>query len=258
MQVPIQIGVTPWMEIAFNPQTSYNRTQGVSSYVFNDFNVSLSFQAYKDSQARYPIVKFYLEETFPTGRYQHLNPEKLLTDAGGAGAYTTTVGVVLGQVHHFKGHHFFTWRFSPFYSISNWVSVKGFSTYGGVKETRGKLRPGNSWGALHGLEYSLTQNWAFAADLYGFTDGKSRFSGNQGTSLNGSPAAIGYPAIIQFSAAPAIEYNFSPSLGIIAGTWFTIAGKNSSRFISGVISLNYFGSTRKKPKVINLDTGGGR
>jgi hypothetical protein len=43
---------------------------------------------------------------------------------------------------------------------------------------------------------------------------------------------------VQISFAPEVEYNFSQSSGLLAGVWFTVAGKNSSAFASAF--LTYF------------------
>ncbi len=48
------------------------------------------------------------------------------------------------------------------------------------------------------------------------------------------------PTSAQFSIAPAIEYNWNANIGIIFGSWFTLAGKNSTQFTSGVFAFNYY------------------
>jgi hypothetical protein len=48
------------------------------------------------------------------------------------------------------------------------------------------------------------------------------------------------PSNEQWSVAPAIEYNWSKNVGLIVGSWFSFAGRNSVRFISGVAALNIY------------------
>ena len=91
-----------------------------------------------------------------------------------------------------------------------------------------------------GFEYSLTRNWVLATDFVGIFGSKSRFLGNPGKNLMGLPSSNIKRASIQYSLAPAIEYNWSESLGVIAGCWFTVAGKNSAKFENYTVSLNYF------------------
>lgn len=255
-QLPIQIGITKWMDFAITPEFSINRTKGKSSTVLNDLISTLDFQLYKDDSNTYPDVKFTIQETFPTGRYQKLGAHKHGTDAGGGGCFVTSIGFVFDQTYHIFGKHYLEWRFNPFYSFSTPVHVRGINTYGGAHNTRGTIRPGQSWSGLFGLEYSLTQNWALAFDLFGFYQNKIRFSGKRGTHSNGTHALVGNPSSVQFSFAPAIEYNFSERLGLIAGSWFSFAGRNSKRFASAVIALNYFGPLSKNISMHHVQTGG--
>jgi hypothetical protein len=254
VQLPIEIGLSKWLDIIINPQASYNRTKNASCYVLNDTIATLNFQLYHN----HTDLKFYIQETFPTGRYQKLRPKKLSTDIGGMGAYSTGVGLVVMQTIHFCLDHYLVWRLNPFYTYLPPVHVKGASFYGGVKTTHGRIDPQCNWGALFGLEYTLTKHWAFAFDAYGFCKTKAHFSGRSGFNPDGTPASVGLPSAVQFSLAPAIEYNFSSSIGLIAGTWFTIGGRNSFRFISAVIAFNYFGpisSSVRKP-VPDVESGG--
>ena len=84
-----------------------------------------------------------------------------------------------------------------------------------------------------GAEYTATKNWALALDLNAVCAAKNRFKGK-------STSKVGGPSSIQLSLAPAIEYNWSSQLGVIAGSWFTIAGRNSTRFTSVVGAFNYY------------------
>jgi hypothetical protein len=48
------------------------------------------------------------------------------------------------------------------------------------------------------------------------------------------------PSCIQVGLAPAIEYNFSDEVGLIAGSWFTILGRNSYQIVSAIASVTFF------------------
>jgi len=243
-QFPIFLGVTHWMDVLFVPQASWNGTQGVSSLQFNDFIAEIDIQILEDTKNNtLPGLKLYVQETFPTGHYQRRSPEKLGTDVGGSGTFKTTVGFVITRLFHIYDLHYLSLRFNGFYSIPTHVDVRGINAYGGAFDTKGTVKPGQTTGGLFGMEYSFSQNWAFACDLFGIYSQKTKFSGNPGTS-DGVPATVGGPASFQFSLAPAIEYNFSSSFGVIGGAWFSFAGKNASRFISAVFAINYFGPLR--------------
>lgn len=118
--------------------------------------------------------------------------------------------------------------------------MKGFNTYGGARNTRGVVYPGNTFTADAAIQYNFTKQWAFACDLIYGHGNKNRFSGKRGTNRDGTKANMTAPSNEQWSLAPAIEYNFSQTLGLIAGPWFTFAGRNSAQFASGVIALNMY------------------
>ena len=233
-------GLTPWMDINIVPQFFYNRKHGQSSTNFGDFPVALDFQLLDPAATPYfPGIKFIVRETFPTGPFQRLYPNKLLTDQTGAGTFATTLGVVLYTVYHLKDHLFLSTTYSGTYTITSPVHVHGFNTYGGGYGTNGRAMPGNSFQGIVSFELALSQNWVFAIDnVYTHTDA-TQFCGREGRNADGSPASVGGPSSEQISFAPAIEYNFNVNFGIIAGCWFTAWGRNSTEFRSGVINFNY-------------------
>ncbi|MCI0381823.1 MAG: hypothetical protein L0207_02075 [Chlamydiae bacterium] len=258
-QLPIQIGLTHKWQVQISPQATYNSTQGVSSFELGDFSLELDYQILEDTEEnKLPGIKAYINEIFPTGKYQRLKAENLRTDSTGGGSFVTTFGLVVSRLFHLKSYYYINLRVNPFYSISAPTHVRGINTYGGAKDTRGKVYPGNSFGFLYGMEIALSRNWVFAFDTQAFYSNKTRFSGKKGT-IDGTPATVGLPSNVQFSLAPAIEYNWNASIGIIAGSWFTIAGRNSQRFISGVVAINYYGPTSegKVSKPFRLTGGGG-
>ena len=227
-------GLTPWMDINIVPQFFYNRTSNQSSWEFGDLQVALDFQMLSPTATPYfPGIKFVLRETFPTGSFERLNPNKLLTDLSGEGTFATTFNLVLYQVYHLKGVHFLSTTYSALYTVTTPVQVHGLNAYGGGFGTKGKVLPGNSFQGIISFELTLSQNWAFAIDhVYTHTD-STRFSGFSGVDKVGAPSSE------QISFAPAIEYNFSSHFGIAAGCWFTAWGRNSAQFCSGVVNFDY-------------------
>lgn len=90
------------------------------------------------------------------------------------------------------------------------------------------------------MEYSITLNWVAAIDLNYIHINKSTFRGKLGTIAPGVPAMVGFKASEQFSLAPALEYNWSEKIGVIAGVWFTVLGRNQFDFTSGVAAFNWY------------------
>lgn len=244
------LGINQWMDVLIIPQVVFNSTQHTSSLQFGDLPIGLEFQLIHETpENNLPGLKFYVQETFPTGKYQKLKPDRLFTDAGGKGSFQTEIGLVLGRIFHFRDFYFLNVRFNLYYTHWSSVAVKGLNSYGGVRETKGRVIPGDQYGYFFGLEFEFSRHWAFAFDAAGQYTTRTRFSGRRG-GIDSTRKLIGLniPTQVQFSFAPAIEYNFSQAVGIIAGPWFTVAGKNSFRFISGVLALNYYGPISGKSK----------
>jgi len=233
-------GLTPWMDINIVPQFFVNSTRGKTSTRFGDFSAALDFQVYPNTyDFWFPGIKFAVREVFPTGSFQRLDANNFNTDDTGAGTFGTAFNLVLYKVYHFIGHHFMSMTLSGSYQINSPVHVHGLNTYGGADDTDGRVMPGNILQLIASFEFTLSQNWVFAIDNVYTHQDVSQFCGNPGTASDGTPAIVGLPSSEQISFAPAIEYNFSATLGIIAGCWFTAAGRNSARFASGVIECIY-------------------
>jgi len=257
VQVPVFIGITEWMNFLFVPSVSWNSTEGISDFVFNDFVFEADVQIIHDTEENsLPGLKIYAQELFPSGHYQKRDPDKLGTDIGGRGTYETTLGFVVTRLHHVYKTQYFAWRLNGFWRIPCKVDVKGINAYGGAPDTDARVKPGQTYGLLGGVEYSLSQNWALACDAFAVYHNKTSFTGFPGTE-DGMPADLGNPSSFQFSLAPAIEYMFSERLGVIGGVWFTLAGRNTDRFVNGVIAVNYFGEYRSAPEHKFRSSGGG-
>jgi hypothetical protein len=242
-----QIGLTKKIDFQITPELSYQKQEGKSSTHFADLPMGFDFQLANGKQNSWsPAVVFTLLERFPTGKYQKLNPDKHGVDSSGDGAYTTIGALVFSWLYHFKTIHFLHTYITLEYALSTSVHVKGFNTYGGGFGTKGRVKPGNFFSALLSLEYSLTRNWAFALDVASLYQNKTTFSGKPGVDANGNAAVVGSPSQAQISLAPAIEYNFSSSMGFIGGPWFSVAGRNAPQFAGAGIAFYYYYTLPKK------------
>lgn len=233
-EFPIQYGPVYPIDVEIVPQFSWNHTQGASEWVVNDLPLIMDFQLLTDQPGKWwPAIKLTVKANAPIGKYQKLDPNKLGTDIGGAGTWNETIALVLSRLFQFNPVHFLATRFYVGYTVPNPVHVKNLNAYGGAKGTRGKVYPGNTLVALVGLEYTLSVNWALACDIGYSHQNKTRFSGK-------TPSPVGGPSNEEFSIAPAFEYNWSGNVGLIAGAWFSFAGRNTAEFASGVIAVNIY------------------
>ena len=243
------VGIADGVNFEMLPSLLYNRTQGKSSTHFADLSLGFNLQIYSQKEENWwPGVLISLAEVFPTGKYQKASPRKKGTDISGAGAWVFAPNIVFSRLIHIHKEHYLNVYLTFEYSIPTDVHVKGFNAYGGGFGTRGKVHTGTVYTGLFSFEYSLTRNWAFAFDfLYNYRN-KNSFSGKKGHLADGIPAVVGDPSGNSISLAPAIEYNFSETFGIIAGSWFTVAGRNAAQFASGVIAFNWYFNTKTAKK----------
>ncbi len=235
-QPSLQFGLTQWMDFSFNPTLVYNFTDGAAKWGIGDMPVGIDFQLWKRGKKVtdwISALKLAIREVFPLGKYQNLKPSKLGTDVGGGGSWQTAAGIVWGNLFHLGNNRFLASRLSLQYNLPAPVHVKNLNAYGGAKGTRGTVYPAQSFTLDTSIELNLTKNWVFACDFVGNWAGNTRFKGHA-TAKNSEPTSA------QFSIAPAIEYNWNVNIGIIFGSWFTIAGRNAPQFYSGVFAFNYY------------------
>lgn len=235
-------GITDWMDIQVIFPYSFNSHEGQSYNGFADQIVLIGLQALKAKPALwwYPDLRVTLEETFPGGKYQQLNPARLGTDATGIGSYQSSIGLNFQKTWHLGGVHYLSSRLSYTYTIPSSVHVLGYNAFGGGDGTNGTVNVGIKQVLDGSLEYSLTKHWVLASDIIYNNAGTSTFRGNPGLTSSGLPASVGQPSNHQYSLAPAIEYNWNSHYGVIGGAWFTFAGTDASDFVSGVVAFNYY------------------
>lgn len=232
------MGWLSWLDFSVTGQGVYNNQSGKDSAYWGDTSLSWGIQLLDETPYK-PAVRFVISETFPTGRYRKLNPDKGGIDGTGSGTFLTNFSLNVGKVFWWMSTHPFAWRLSMNYGVPTPLHVRGFNVYGGGFHTRGKIHPGNKIAIDTSIELSFTQKWVFALDLVYTYQNHSTFSGHKGRTKTNQTASVGTPSNDQLSCAPAIEYNASPNIGFLAGVWFTITGRNSADFVSGILSMYY-------------------
>ena len=232
----LQFGVTDSVDTTISLQTQTNWLQGRSAGGFGDLQWAVGFKI--QGQTLYvPKMKFSIQETFPTGAYQRLRSDGL--DSAGGGAYTTSFSFAMTKIMFWATQHPVNARLAIAYKLSTPVKVHGFNSYGGGYGTRGVVKPGNSFNADFGIEMSFNQHWVLATDVVYTMSNRTKFHGHFGLTADGTPASVGGGFSDNLSLAPAIEYNWSANLGLLAGVQFSVYGRNSTNFISSIISLTY-------------------
>lgn len=234
-----QMGWLSWLDFTVTMNAFYNSQGSQDSGYWGDTQLEWGIQLMKEQPYK-PAVRITISEILPTGRYKRLSPNKNGIDATGAGSYATNFSLNFTKTVWWVSTHPFSFRGSFNYTVPLRTNVDGFNAYGGGFGTKGKVKPGNSIAIDTSVEYSFTQNWVLAVDLVYTYQNHSTFSGTNGRTASGAPASVGTPSNDSLSCAPAIEYNPTEYMGFLAGFWFTITGRNSGDFISGIVSMTYY------------------
>lgn len=232
----------------------FNSTQGHRANNFGDTLLIVNYQLFKQEGLKQPDVNISLSETLPSGRYDRLNPDTNGVDATGAGSFQTALGLNMQYLTLLAGDHYLNLYVNVGYQFASGVSLHGLSSYGGNDATNGHLQPGNQTYFDLATELTFTQNWVGVMELYYEYETKSHFRGDPGdltfnangvtthpvfpSNRNLALSGIGYENRNILSLAPAIEYNFSATYGVIAGVWFSVFGKYSPKFIAPAIAFN--------------------
>lgn len=238
----LEVGMTTWLDFTLVPSWFYVISNGSATFNFGDCSAILGFQLYKQEKNSYiPSMRLVLLETFPVGKFENLDPEQFGTDIAGAGSYISRVALAVSWLFHLWDVHWLDFRLTGVYGIAAKARVHGFNTYGGAFDTNGWVYPGQSAQIFVGFEFNVTQQWVFSCDFLANYNTSIRFKGFPGYDvLTGLPADLNVGSSAQYSMAPAIEYDWSETLGAISGVWFTFAGRNATNFISWVTALNYY------------------
>ena len=234
-------GLSDRVDALFSSSYSVNHSEGLSAHHIGDTSVLLGFQALRQKPDTWvPNLRITTQMIIPTGRANSLNPTDKGTGVTGAGAYESIVSFNFQELLEFSATHALRTRLCFAYLYSFPVHKDEDINLDGVIDINGVVKAGNLISVDLSTEFTLTKNWVAVMEAYYFTTQASTFKGNiiyQGQNQSFNPT---HPAFNRTSLAPAIEYNFSANVGIIAGAWFSVEGKNAPAFKSAVIALNWF------------------
>lgn len=235
-------GFTNWLDVQLTLPYTFNSTRGINYNRLGDTAVALGIQVWEQNTSPQRMdVRLLLQETFPTGKYEHLTTYALGTDSTGLGSYQTQIGLNFQYLRELYDQHYLRTRLILSHLYASSVRVSGLNSYGGTATTKGKINPGTEGGADLAFEYTMTQNWVAVMEATYSKGQATRFNGilNIGN-IGGPSATIGSGDYHSVALAPALEYNFTDSLGLIGGVWFPLEGKNTSHFMTYVLALNAF------------------
>ena len=187
-----------------------------------------------------PTTSVVVQETFPTGKYDRLGSRP--SDGLGSGAYTTTLALYSQTYFWLPNGRILRMRFDISQAVSNHADIEDVSVYGTEAGFRGHAKPGNSFLADSSWEYSVTRKWVLALDVTYRHNWNTRVIGynvNPNSVQNPSSVLLDSGSSEVFALAPAIEYSWKPSLGVLLGTRVIPASHNTKSTITPAVAINF-------------------
>jgi hypothetical protein len=237
-------GLVDRLSVGIIPVFGYNRVtngRSSSSIGFGDLTLQAQYRLtefHPDSWR--PTTAIMLQETLPTGRYDQLGDRP--SDGLGGGAYTTTLAFNTQMYLWMPNGRILRTRFNLSGSFSRTANVEGASVYGTDSGFRGTVKPGTSFYADLAFEYSITQRWVLALDMTYSYNSNTRINGVNVQEINGLPyaqnVALNSGPSEAYGVAPAIEYNWTPNIGVLLGTRVIFGGHNTAGTVTPAIALN--------------------
>jgi hypothetical protein len=166
----------------------------------------------ENNKTGFPSVTASVGISLPVGDYQHLG---VPLDGLGTGTYAFKQGLLLQSLFDTAHHHPVRLRLYgvALEPLAN-VTLHDTTVYGTTQGFVGHAAPGFAGNLGLGAGYCLTQRWVLAFDLIQKFAHGSRLVGIDG---NGNSVNTQQSGSARTGIAPAVEYNFSSHLGMIAG-----------------------------------------
>ncbi len=228
--------ITDSISIQLTPVISYRWKKGdntSSGLKFGDLPVDLMWRYVDADPKRYiPALSIFAGMAFPTGDYNKLGRAQ---DGVGAGAYTFRLALTEQSTYTLPGQHELRLRvWSTFRRAVTTAHLHDVTSYGTTSGFKGRAQPGMYGESGFSLEFALNQRWVLALDLArDWANGAHLRGSNAGKKIDTIAASSG-----DWQIAPAIEYNWSPQFGVIAGVSTYFAGHNTGFDVSPQVAFN--------------------
>lgn len=230
-------GLTNRIDAQFSVPYGFDHSFKRSQNHIGDTSALLGFQALEQNETHWwPNLRITLQEIFPTGRLKNLNPTNQQTIQGVPGSYETALGFNFQHLLALGTDHYLRTRFCLNYMYIDSVNV----TPPQVHPITWRIKPGNQFSIDLAGELSITQNWVAVMEGYYLERGATRLESHTSSGSQKLRAKLAQGQSEEISIAPAIEYNFSANIGLIAGVWLALKGKNSQDYVSTVVALNAY------------------
>jgi hypothetical protein len=178
-----------------------------------------------------PATAVALEQTIPTGKYDHLGRA---SDGFGTGAYTTSVALYGQSYFWLPNGRLLRGRINLSRSFASHADVEDASVYGASAGFRGRARTGAAVFVDNSWEYSVSRSWVLAVDLAFRHADKTDLSGRDGA----TPVRLTSGSSDTFAIVPAVEFSWTPNLGVLFGARFVPGRASTKGSITPVVALS--------------------
>lgn len=232
----VKYGITDRLSLQLLPSFLYvwDRDGTSSGLKAADSSVEFQYRLVDPAPVRgIPAVSLFLGMNVPLGDYDRLARSE---DGVGTGVWAARFGVFAQQGFRLPGGTAMRIRIwsvarAPVAS----VGLHGASVYDTKAGFAGQAAVGVFGNAGASVEWGATRHWVLALDVVrDWADG-TRLRGHD---ADGSLVARHLPASGDWTLAPAVEYNFTGAVGLIAGVAFTAAGHNTTQSVQPQVALN--------------------
>ena len=230
-------GVTPRLTLGAIPVFGYDRLAGGQSSArigAGDLTIHAQYQlTHFDAPSGKPAIAIAVEGVLPTARYDRLDRP---SNGFGGGIYATSLGLYAQDVFWLPNGRILRSRINLSQSFPGSARIDGISVYGTGARFTGRARPGATTAIDNSWEYSVTRRWVAAVDLYyrhGRQTGVDGMDGPDAVHLSDGPSDT-------FAVAPAVEYSWTPSLGVLFGTRYIPPARNTRPSVTPIVALSAF------------------
>jgi hypothetical protein len=229
----VKYGITDQLTIEALPSASYVSSQQTHFTGVGDLPLELEYRFNDENiQTGWPSVTASMGVSLPTGDYQKLTSA---SNGLGSGVYMLKEGLLFQSLFAtYDGHPVRIRIYGAAFEPLDSAGISGISSYGTDSAFRGNVKPGASFQAGIGAGYAFTQRWVVALDFLQNYGRSFRTTGVDGNGIGVNSRSVGTAST---AIAPAMEYNWSGSVGVIAGVEFTAAGRNTSSYVAPQIAL---------------------
>ena len=120
-------------------------------------------------------------------------------------------------------------------ALDRGADVQDASVYVTATGFRGRAQPRNALSANLSPEYSITRRTVLALDFQLHHNDTTRMDGVAGS----APLSLNSGSRDAFALAPALEYSWTPNIGVLVGARVIFKGNHTEASVTPTIAINY-------------------